>query len=238
MDRPLIIALDFQDRQEVETFLKKFEDEKLYVKVGMELFYQEGPSIISHIKQLGHKIFLDLKLHDIPNTVKQAMHGLAKLDVDLVNVHAAGGKKMMQAAIEGLEAGTPEGKKRPACIAVTQLTSTSQSMVDEELLIKVDINEVVLHYAQNAKESGLEGVVCSTHEVESLNQNLGTSFMTVTPGIRMKDDSSDDQTRIATPGQARRQGSTAIVVGRSITKAENPYKAYLNVKKAWEEIGE
>jgi len=238
MDRPLIIALDFQDRQEVETFLKKFEDEKLYVKVGMELFYQEGPSIISHIKQLGHKIFLDLKLHDIPNTVKQAMHGLAKLDVDLVNVHAAGGKKMMQAAIEGLEAGTPEGKKRPACIAVTQLTSTSQSMVDEELLIKGDINEVVLHYAQNAKESGLEGVVCSTHEVESLNQNLGTSFMTVTPGIRMKDDSSDDQTRIATPGQARRLGSTAIVVGRSITKAENPYKAYLNVKKAWEEIGE
>ncbi|MCV9887590.1 orotidine-5'-phosphate decarboxylase [Metabacillus halosaccharovorans] len=238
MDRPLIIALDFQDRQEVETFLKKFEDEKLYVKVGMELFYQEGPSIISHIKQLGHKIFLDLKLHDIPNTVKQAMRGLAKLDVDLVNVHAAGGKKMMQAAIEGLEAGTPEGKKRPACIAVTQLTSTSQSMVDEELLIKGDINEVVLHYAQNAKESGLEGVVCSTHEVESLNQNLGTSFMTVTPGIRMKDDSSDDQTRIATPGQARRLGSTAIVVGRSITKAENPYKAYLNVKKAWEEIGE
>lgn len=238
MERPLIIALDFQDRQEVETFLKKFEDEKLYVKVGMELFYQEGPSIISYIKQLGHKIFLDLKLHDIPNTVKQAMRGLAKLDVDLVNVHAAGGKKMMQAAIEGLEDGTPEGKKRPACIAVTQLTSTSQSMVDEELLIKGDINEVVLHYAQNAKESGLEGVVCSTHEVESLNQNLGTSFMTVTPGIRMKDDSSDDQTRIATPDQARRLGSTAIVVGRSITKAENPYKAYLNIKKAWEEIGE
>ncbi|WP_226528236.1 orotidine-5'-phosphate decarboxylase [Metabacillus niabensis] len=238
MERPLIIALDFQDRQEVETFLKKFEDEKLYVKVGMELFYQEGPSIISHIKQLGHKIFLDLKLHDIPNTVKQAMRGLAKLDVDLVNVHAAGGKKMMQAAIEGLEAGTPEGKKRPACIAVTQLTSTSQSMVDEELLIKGDINEVVLHYAQNAKESGLEGVVCSTHEVESLNQTLGTSFMTVTPGIRMKDDSSDDQTRIATPDQARRLGSTAIVVGRSITKAEDPYRAYLNVKKAWEEIGE
>lgn len=238
MERPLIIALDFQDRQEVETFLKKFEDEKLYVKVGMELFYQEGPSIVSHIKQLGHKIFLDLKLHDIPNTVKQAMRGLAKLDVDLVNVHAAGGRKMMQAAIEGLEAGTPEGKKRPACIAVTQLTSTSQSMVDEELLIKGDINEVVLHYAQNAKESGLEGVVCSTHEVESLNQTLGTSFMTVTPGIRMKDDSSDDQTRIATPDQARRLGSSAIVVGRSITKAENPYKAYLNVKKAWEEIGE
>ncbi len=238
MERPLIIALDFQDRQEVESFLGKFEDEKLYVKVGMELFYQEGPSIISHIKQLGHKIFLDLKLHDIPNTVKQAMRGLAKLDVDLVNVHAAGGKKMMKAAIEGLEAGTPEGKKRPACIAVTQLTSTSQSMVEEELLIKGEINDVVLHYAEMAKESGLEGVVCSTHEVESLNQRLGTSFMTVTPGIRMKDDSSDDQTRIATPDQARLLGSTAIVVGRSITKAVNPYEAYINVKKAWEEIGE
>lgn len=238
MERPLIIALDFQDAKEVETFLNKFEEEKLYVKVGMELFYQEGPSIISHIKQLGHKIFLDLKLHDIPNTVKQAMRGLAKLDVDLVNVHAAGGKKMMQAAIEGLEAGTPEGKKRPACIAVTQLTSTSQTMVEEELLLKGDINDVVLHYAQMAEESGLEGVVCSTHEVESLNLRLGTSFMTVTPGIRMKDDSSDDQTRIATPDQARRLGSTAIVVGRSITKAENPYEAYINVKKAWEESGE
>lgn len=238
MERPLIIALDFQDRQEVDTFLQKFEDEKLYVKVGMELFYQEGPSIISHIKQLGHKIFLDLKLHDIPNTVKQAMRGLARLEVDLVNVHAAGGKKMMQAAIEGLEAGTPEGKKRPACIAVTQLTSTSQTMVEEELLIKEDINDVVLHYAQMAKESGLEGVVCSTHEVERLNQKLGASFMTVTPGIRMKEDSSDDQTRIATPDQARRLGSTAIVVGRSITKAKNPYEVYIYVKKAWEEIGE
>lgn len=238
MGRPLIIALDFQDRQEVDHFLQQFENETLYVKVGMELFYQEGPSIISHIKQLGHKIFLDLKLHDIPNTVKQAMRGLAKLEVDLVNVHAAGGKKMMQAAIEGLEAGTPEGKKRPLCIAVTQLTSTSQTMVEEELLIKEDINDVVLHYAQMAKESGLEGVVCSTLEVERLHQKLGTSFMTVTPGIRMKDDSSDDQTRIATPDQARRLGSTAIVVGRSITKATNPYEAYVNVKKAWEEIGE
>ncbi|HZH59323.1 MAG TPA: orotidine-5'-phosphate decarboxylase [Metabacillus sp.] len=238
MERPLIIALDFQDRQEVDHFLQQFKNETLYVKVGMELFYQEGPSIISYIKQLGHKIFLDLKLHDIPNTVKQAMRGLAKLEVDLVNVHAAGGKKMMQAAIEGLEAGTPEGKKRPACIAVTQLTSTSQSMVEEELLIKEDINDIVLHYAQMAKESGLEGVVCSTHEVERLNQKLGTSFMTVTPGIRMKEDSSDDQTRIATPDQARRLGSTAIVVGRSITKAKNPYEAYVNVKKAWEEIGE
>lgn len=236
IQRPLIIALDFKDRTEVDEFLNHFHDEKLFVKVGMELFYQEGPTIISHIKQRGHDIFLDLKLHDIPNTVKQAMRGLARLDVDLVNVHAAGGKKMMEAAIEGLESGTPEGKQRPACIAVTQLTSTSQTMVQEELLINENIDNVVLHYAKLAKESGLDGVVCSTHEVEVLNDKLGSSFMTVTPGIRMKEDSADDQTRIATPDQARRLGSTAIVVGRSITKQPNPYEAYINVKKAWEDI--
>lgn len=236
IERPLIIALDFKDRSEVDEFLNHFHDEKLFVKVGMELFYQEGPAIISHIKQRGHDIFLDLKLHDIPNTVKQAMSGLAKLDVDLVNVHAAGGKKMMEAAIEGLEAGTPEGKMRPACIAVTQLTSTSQQMVHNELLINEDIDNVVLHYAKMAKESGLDGVVCSTHEVELLNEHLGSSFITVTPGIRMKQDSTDDQTRVATPELARRLGSTAIVVGRSITKQSNPYEAYINVKKAWEEI--
>ncbi|MGM7720304.1 orotidine-5'-phosphate decarboxylase [Metabacillus sp. Hm71] len=233
--RPLIIALDFKDRSEVEEFLNHFHDEKLFVKVGMELFYQEGPQIISYLKQRGHYIFLDLKLHDIPNTVKQAMQGLAKLDVDLVNVHAAGGKKMMEAAIAGLDAGTPAGKQRPACIAVTQLTSTSQEMVDKELLINENIENIVLHYAKMAKESGLDGVVCSTHEVEILNEKLGRSFMTVTPGIRMKEDSADDQTRIATPDLARRLGSTAIVVGRSITKQPNPYEAYLNVKKLWEE---
>lgn len=238
MQRPLIIALDFKDQQEVKEFLQHFQQEQLFVKVGMELFYQEGPEIISYLKKLGHNIFLDLKLHDIPNTVKQAMRGLAKLDVDIVNVHAAGGKKMMEAAIEGLEAGTQEGKKRPICIAVTQLTSTSQDMIHEELLINEDINNVVLHYAQMAKESGLDGVVCSTHEVETLNEKLGTSFMTVTPGIRMKEDSTDDQTRIASPDQARRLGSTAIVVGRSITKQDNPYEAYLKVKKAWEESEE
>ena len=236
--RPLMIALDFKDRTEVDDFLNHFHDEKLFVKVGMELFYQEGPAIISHIKQRGHDIFLDLKLHDIPNTVKQAMRGLAKLEVNLVNVHAAGGKKMMAAAIEGLEAGTSEGKQRPACIAVTQLTSSSQEMVQEELLIKENLDHVVLHYAKMAKESGLDGVVCSTHEVEVLNENLGSSFITVTPGIRMKEDSADDQTRIATPEQARRLGSTAIVVGRSITKQSNPYEAYMNVKKAWEDIAE
>lgn len=234
--RSLIIALDFKNRFEVDEFLNHFDDEKLFVKVGMELFYQEGPEIISYIKQRGHDIFLDLKLHDIPNTVKQAMRGLAKLEVDLVNVHAAGGQKMMEAAIEGLIAGTPQGKQRPACIAVTQLTSTSQIMVQNELLIKEPLEDVVLHYAIMAKESGLDGVVCSSHEVEKLNHNLGSSFMTVTPGIRMTDDSTDDQTRIATPSQARILGSTAIVVGRSITNQHDPYKAYLKVKKAWEEI--
>lgn len=236
MQRPLIIALDFKDRNEVDEFLSHFREEKLFVKVGMELFYQEGPSIISHIKQLGHDIFLDLKLHDIPNTVKQAMRGLAKLDVDLVNVHAAGGKKMMTAAIQGLIEGTPAGKKRPTCIAVTQLTSTSQEMVQDELLIDRNLDDVVLHYAKLAKESGLDGVVCSTHEVEMLNEKIGDSFITVTPGIRMKDDSADDQTRIATPDQAHELGSTAIVVGRSITKQQNPYEAYLHVKKSWEGI--
>lgn len=236
IQKPLIIALDFKDRTEVDRFLNHFHDEKLFVKVGMELFYQEGPAIISHIKQRGHDIFLDLKLHDIPNTVKQAMRGLARLDIDLVNVHAAGGKKMMEAAIEGLEGGTQTGKQRPACIAVTQLTSTSQAMVQEELLINEKIDNIVLHYAKLAKESGLDGVVCSTHEVEVLNKKLGSSFMTVTPGIRMNEDSADDQTRIATPEQARRLGSTAIVVGRSITKQSNPYEAYIKVKKAWEEI--
>ncbi|MBM7603394.1 orotidine-5'-phosphate decarboxylase [Metabacillus crassostreae] len=238
MQRPLIIALDFQDRLEVDEFLRHFQEEKLFVKVGMELFYQEGPSIISHIKQLGHDIFLDLKLHDIPNTVKQAMRGLAKLEVDLVNVHAAGGKKMMTAAIEGLNEGTPTGKKRPTCIAVTQLTSTSQGMVQDELLINRNLDDVVLHYAKLAKESGLDGVVCSTHEVEVINEEIGDSFITVTPGIRMKEDSADDQTRIATPDQARLLGSTAIVVGRSITKQQNPYEAYLHVKKSWEGIEE
>ncbi|MDQ0231239.1 orotidine-5'-phosphate decarboxylase [Metabacillus malikii] len=234
MQRPLIIALDFKGRNEITSFLNHFADEKLFVKVGMELFYQEGPSIISNIKERGHDIFLDLKLHDIPNTVKQAMKGLARLEVDIVNVHAAGGRKMMEAAIEGLEAGTTLGKPRPACIAVTQLTSTSQAMVEQELLINQKIEDIVLHYARMTRESGLDGVVCSTHEVESINNRLGTSFMTVTPGIRMLEDAVDDQTRIATPQLARKLGSTAIVVGRSITKKQNPYEAYLQVKKAWE----
>ncbi|WHZ59761.1 orotidine-5'-phosphate decarboxylase [Metabacillus hrfriensis] len=232
--RPLIIALDFPDGKEVGGFLKKLPDQKLYVKVGMELFYQEGPSIIDQLKSAGHDIFLDLKLHDIPQTVKQAMKGLAKLEVNLVNVHAAGGSAMMQAAIEGLEAGTRAGSKRPDCIAVTQLTSTSEAMLNHELLIGKGLNETVLHYAKLAYESGLDGIVCSSLEVPEIYQHLDRSFHTITPGIRLAEDSLNDQVRVATPEKARELGSTAIVVGRSITKAKDPLTAYLQMKNAWE----
>lgn len=234
-ERPLIIALDFSDRIKVNQFLSPFKNEKLFVKVGMELFYQEGPSIIHDLKEQGHKIFLDLKLHDIPNTVKKAMHGLAMLDVDLVNVHAAGGRFMMESALEGLESGTKAGNVRPACIAVTQLTSTTQEIIKDQLLINKELSDVVLHYGKTAFESGLDGVVCSTHEVK-LIQQISHSFITVTPGIRMKGDAANDQSRIATPELARELGSTAIVVGRSITGAEDPYEAYKTVKKMWEGI--
>lgn len=234
--RPLMIALDFQEKKQVEQFLNYFPKEKLYVKVGMELFYAEGLNIINYLKEQGHDIFLDLKLHDIPNTVKQGMRSLARLGVDLVNVHAAGGKKMMEFAIEGLDAGTEAGKKRPLCIAVTQLTSTSQEVMQNELLIPQKLDDVVIKYASLAKESGLDGVVCSTHEVERIRREVGESFITVTPGIRMKDDAANDQTRIATPELARQIGSTAIVVGRSITAQADPYEAYIRVKNSWEGI--
>ncbi|QNG58842.1 orotidine-5'-phosphate decarboxylase [Metabacillus idriensis] len=233
-ERPLIIALDFPTGKEVSRFLDMLPEEKLYVKVGMELFYQEGPEIVHQLKSNGHQIFLDLKLHDIPQTVKQSMRGLARLEVDLVNVHAAGGSAMMQAAIEGLEAGTPAGNKRPACIAVTQLTSTSETMLKEDLLIEKGLNETVLHYAKRAYENGLDGVVCSTLEVPEIYKHMDRTFLTITPGIRMASDSLDDQVRVATPEKARGLGSSAIVVGRSITKAENPHKAYLEMKNAWE----
>ncbi|WP_191561767.1 orotidine-5'-phosphate decarboxylase [Metabacillus idriensis] len=233
-ERPLIIALDFPTGKEVSRFLDMLPEEKLYVKVGMELFYQEGPEIVQQLKSNGHQIFLDLKLHDIPQTVKLAMRGLARLEVDLVNVHAAGGSAMMQAAIEGLEAGTPAGNKRPACIAVTQLTSTSETMLKEDLLIEKGLNETVLHYAKRAYENGLDGVVCSTLEVPEIYKHMDRTFLTITPGIRMASDSLDDQVRVATPEKARGLGSSAIVVGRSITKAENPHKAYLEMKNAWE----
>ncbi|UOY93702.1 orotidine-5'-phosphate decarboxylase [Ectobacillus sp. JY-23] len=230
---PLIVALDFPNRQEVAGFLQHFGDERLYVKVGMELFYKEGPSIIAYLKEKGHDVFLDLKLHDIPNTVKSAMRSLADLGVDMVNVHAAGGTAMMKAALEGLQEGT-QGKKRPLCIAVTQLTSTSEEMMNRELWIEKSLIDTVSHYAKLAKESGLDGVVCSTLEVPMLREHCGQDFITVTPGIRMGSDDTQDQVRVATPARARELGSDYIVVGRSITKAENPYQAYQTIKEEWE----
>jgi orotidine-5'-phosphate decarboxylase len=235
MKKPLIIALDFAGKEEVNRFLTHFENEKLFLKVGMELFYQEGPSIIYELKEKGHEIFLDLKLHDIPNTVKSAMKGLAGLGCDMVNVHAAGGKAMMEAALEGLEAGRCSGK-RPFCIAVTQLTSTSEQQMKSEQLIPVTLNESVLHYASLAKEAGLDGVVCSSFEAREISARLGESFLTVAPGIRLLTDDAGDQKRVATPKFARAEGASAIVVGRSITKSENPFEKYIQCKQSWEGI--
>lgn len=235
MERSLIIALDFPGKKEVLHFLSLFpEKEKLFVKVGMELFYQEGPEIVAVLKEKGHSVFLDLKLHDIPNTVYGAMKGLAKLQCDLVNVHAAGGKKMMEASMEGLEAGTPTGGKRPLCIAVTQLTSTSERQMQMEQLIQASLEESVLHYASLANEAGLDGVVCSSREAGKIRNRFGEQFFIVTPGIRLESDDVQDQKRVATPGFARENGVSAIVVGRGITKADNPYEKYLLYKQAWE----
>lgn len=221
----VIIALDFENKEKTLNFLKQF-NESLYVKVGMELFYSEGPSIIKEIKALGHKIFLDLKLHDIPNTVGSAMKCLAKLDVDMVNVHAAGGIKMMNAALQafdGLE-------KRPLVIAVTQLTSTSKEMMNEEQNIEGEVIDSVIRYAKNAKAAGLDGVVCSPLEVERIHKEIGKDFLTITPGIRLAQ-TSDDQVRITTPLKAREIGSDFIVVGRPITKSENPVLSYTEIRK-------
>ncbi|UII57351.1 orotidine-5'-phosphate decarboxylase [Cytobacillus spongiae] len=236
MKNSLIIALDFSNKQEVHQFLSHFHEEKLFVKVGMELFYQEGPSIIKELKEKEHQIFLDLKLHDIPNTVKSAMRGLAKLGCDLVNVHAAGGKEMMQAALEGLEEGTLPGEKRPACIAVTQLTSTSDEQMKKEQLINVSLNDSVLHYAKLAQAAGLDGVVCSSHEAGLITSQIGSEFLTVTPGIRLQEDQLADQKRVATPGLAKESGVSAIVVGRSITRSDDPLKSYHLFKREWEGV--
>jgi orotidine-5'-phosphate decarboxylase len=235
MNNSLIIALDFASADETGQFLKPFKGQELFVKVGMELFYQEGPSIIHMLKDSGHRIFLDLKLHDIPNTVKSAMKGLAKLNCDLVNVHAAGGKEMMLAALDGLEAGTPTGMKRPYCIAVTQLTSTSKEQMNREQLIPVSLEESVLHYSSLSKEAGLDGVVCSAWEAASIKNKLG-EFLTVTPGIRMENDQIGDQKRVATPVFARNEGVSAIVVGRSITRAADPVKSYHQWLDAWKGV--
>jgi orotidine-5'-phosphate decarboxylase len=228
----VIIALDFKSKEETLEFLDKFGDEKLYVKVGMEAFYGQGIDLITEINRRGHSIFLDLKCHDIPNTVKSAMRQLAKLGVDMVNVHASGGIAMMKAAIEGLEEGKT-GETRPLCIAVTCLTSLDQNVLDNELLIHEELPNVVLKWAQNAKAAGLDGVVCSPLESKIIHENLGEEFITVTPGIRLAEDSKDDQKRVTTPTIAKELTSSYIVVGRTITKAANPLETY---RKVFEEF--
>lgn len=223
MGKDVIIACDFASREETLSFLDKFTGRKPFVKIGMELFYAEGPQIVRDIKARGHKIFLDLKLHDIPNTVKKAMAVLSRLDVDLVNLHAAGTKAMMEAALEGLT--RPDGT-RPLLIAVTQLTSTSQERMTEELLIEEPLPQVVMHYAKLAQEAGLDGVVCSPLESAAVHETCGKSFLTVTPGVRFADAEVGDQVRVMTPEQAKKIGSDYIVVGRPITKASDPVAAY------------
>ncbi len=223
MGKDVIIACDFPDKKTTLQFLDHFSDVQLYVKIGMELFYAEGPNIVREIKDRGHKIFLDLKLHDIPNTVKSAMKRLSCLDIDMCNVHAAGGSFMMKAAAEGLR--RIDGTS-PLLIAVTQLTSTSQEMLEDELLINHPLNDVVAHYAALAQQSGLRGIVCSPHEVPKVKEQLGSQFLCITPGVRLKSNSKDDQHRITTPADAKELGSDYIVVGRPITQAEDPRAAY------------
>ncbi len=224
-----IVALDFSTREEVMEFLKGFQ-EPIYVKIGMELTYACGLDIVKDVRALGHHIFLDLKLHDIPNTVKGGMKNLAKLDVDIVNLHCAGGIEMMKAAIQGLEEGAVNGK-RPLCIGVTQLTSTSKEAMNEELGIPGEVLDCVIKYAKNAKEAGLDGVVCSVHEARAIHEACGKDFLTVTPGIRLSDDSKDDQKRVATPTFAKEEGCDHIVVGRSITKSANPQQTYFDIEE-------
>lgn len=224
-----IVALDFPNEKKALEFLDKF-DKQINVKVGMELFYSAGPQILEKIKERGHNIFLDLKLHDIPNTVKSTMRNLAKLNVDIVDLQCAGGIEMMKAAIEGLEEGKI-GDKRPLCIGITQLTSTSKEIMNNELLIKGEVLDVVLHYAKNAKKAGLDGVVCSVLESKKIHEICGDDFLTVTPGIRLTNDSKDDQKRVATPRTALEEESSFIVVGRSITNSENPYITYNEIEE-------
>ncbi len=223
MGRDVIVACDFANAEQVLTFLDKFGEKKPFVKIGMELFYGAGPQIVKEIKARGHKIFLDLKLHDIPNTVKKSMAVLSNLDVDMCNLHAAGTKAMMEAAIEGLT--RPDGT-RPILIAVTQLTSTDQESLEKDLLIKEPIDKVVMHYAFTAKSAGLDGVVCSPLEAKKVHDVCGGEFVTVTPGVRFADNSVGDQKRVMTPAQAKLEGSDYIVVGRPITAAEDPVAAY------------
>lgn len=223
MGKDVIIALDFENRVKTMAFLDQFTEEKPFVKIGMELFYAEGPQIVRDIKARGHKIFLDLKLHDIPNTVKKAMAVLSGLDVDMTNLHAAGTKAMMEAALEGLT--RPDGT-RPMLIAVTQLTSTSQERMESDLLIHEPLDKVVMHYAKCAAESGLAGIVCSPLEAGKVHETCGKDFVTVTPGVRFADGEVGDQVRVTTPAKAKEIGSDYIVVGRPITQAADPVVAY------------
>ena len=223
MGKDVIIACDFADKETALNFLDKFEGRKPFVKIGMELFYAEGPQIVREIKARGHKIFLDLKLHDIPNTVKKSMAVLSRLDVDMCNLHAAGTSRMMEAALEGLT--RPDGT-RPLLIAVTQLTSTDQEAMERDLLIKEPIDKVVMHYAEAAKNAGLDGVVCSPLEARKVHEVCGEKFLTVTPGVRFADGDIGDQKRVMTPEQAKKIGSDYIVVGRPITAAPDPVVAY------------
>ena len=223
MGKDVIIALDFDSKAKTLAFLDQFTEEKPFVKIGMELYYAEGPAIVREIKARGHKIFLDLKLHDIPNTVKKAMAVLSGLDVDMTNLHAAGTRAMMEAALEGLT--RPDGT-RPLLIAVTQLTSTSQERMESDLLIEKPLDQVVMHYAKCAAESGLAGVVCSPLEAGKVHEVCGKDFVTVTPGVRFADGDAGDQVRITTPAKAKELGSDYIVVGRPITQAADPVAAY------------
>ena len=223
MGKDVIIACDFDSAEKTFAFLDKFTGRKPFVKIGMELYYAEGPSIVREIKRRGHKIFLDLKLHDIPNTVKKAMAVLSRLDVDMTNLHAAGTVRMMEAAIEGL---TREDGTRPMLIAVTQLTSTDQESMEKDLLIEKSIADVVMHYAHNAKVAGLDGVVCSPLEAGKVHETCGAGFVTVTPGVRFADGDIGDQKRVMTPAEAKKIGSDYIVVGRPITAAADPVAAY------------
>ena len=223
MGKDVIIACDFASKEECFSFLDKFTGKKPFVKIGMELFYAEGPQIVREIKARGHKIFLDLKLHDIPNTVKKSMAVLSRLDVDMTNLHAAGTISMMEAALEGLT--RPDGT-RPLLIAVTQLTSTDQERMENDLLIREPIDKVVMHYASNAAKAGLDGVVCSPLEAEKVHNTCGKNFLTVTPGVRFADGDVGDQRRVMTPAEAKKIGSDYIVVGRPITAAADPVAAY------------
>ena len=223
MGKDVIIACDFKSAEETFAFLDKFSGKKPFVKIGMELFYAEGPSIVREIKKRGHKIFLDLKLHDIPNTVKKAMSVLSSLDADIVNLHAGGTVNMMKAALEGL---TRADGTRPLLIAVTQLTSTDSESLRNDLLINEPMEKVVMHYAENAKKAGLDGVVCSPLEAEAVHNACGSDFLTVTPGIRFPDSEMGDQKRVMSPADAKKAGADYIVVGRPVTAAEDPVAAY------------